>query len=121
MKLRIRGNSIRLRLSQKDVERIKSEGLCEERVEFPSGEVFSYLLSVSKDIETPKAEFADNAIRVEISESEAKTWVETDQVGIYGECGKIKIAVEKDFKCLVPRDEEDEDAFPHPKQGAKSC
>jgi len=122
MKLRVRGNSIRLRLNQKDMEKIKSEGLCQEKLEFPSGKIFSYMLSVSKEIKTLEAEFADDTIKVTIGENEAQVWADTEQVGIYGEHGKIKIAVEKDFKCLVPRDEEeDKDAFPHPKQGSESC
>ncbi len=122
MKLRVRGNSIRLRLNQKDMEKIKSEGLCQEKLEFPSGKIFSYMLSVSKEIKTLEAEFADDTIKVTIGENEAQVWADTEQVGIYGEHGKIKIAVEKDFKCLVSRDEEeDKDAFPHPKQGSESC
>jgi hypothetical protein len=122
MKLRIRGNSIRLRLNQKDIAKIRSDKLCEETVEFPSGNIFSYQLLVLNEVKAPEVDFVDNTIKVKIGENEAQTWIETDQIGIYGEHGKIKISIEKDFRCLTARDEEeDKDAFPHPKEGAESC
>jgi hypothetical protein len=118
MKLRIRGNSIRLRLTQAEVEQIKNSGLVEEKVEFPNGkQIFRYFLSARADTDHPLTEFADDTIQVFISETMAQNWADSNEVGIYGTHGIVKIAIEKDFKCLTPRaGNDDADTFPHPKE-----
>lgn len=122
MKLRIRGNSIRLRLNQTETENLKIHGVCEDKTEFPNGTVFSYSLVVDDKIEMPKAEFENSSIVVRIPYQSAQQWLGSDEeVGVYGNDGALKITVEKDFKCLVPRGEEDENAFPHPKETSHSC
>ena len=47
MKLRLRGNSIRLRLSQRDLATLLEDGAVEERVEFPGGSVLRHRLERS--------------------------------------------------------------------------
>ena len=114
MKLRIRGNSIRLRLTQSEVERIKALDPVEEKTEFPNGQDFKYSLSVSDNL---SANFSDGKMMISISKQNAENWVGSDEVGIYETIGNLQISIEKDFKCLTPRkDEEDTDTFPHPKE-----
>ncbi len=116
MKLRIRGNSIRLRLNQPEVESLKTQGVCRDRTEFPNGVVFSYSLIVDDKVEVPKAEFENSSILIKIPSQTAQKWLSSDEeIGIYSSDKDLKITVEKDFRCLMPRGEEDEDAFPHPK------
>ena len=119
MKLRIRGNSVRLRLTQNEVEKIKEFGLVEERTEFPDGSVFTYSLNTSEMSEQPFAEFSNGNLQIFISNEDAQNWVTSDETGVYGKDEKLQISVEKDFKCLTPRaEEEDADTFPHPKSDA---
>lgn len=116
MKLRIRGNSIRLRLTQNEVEKIGAKESIEEKTEFPNGEDFIYKISVA-EIENLSASFSNGKIEILISDQTSQNWANSDEVGIYGAVGNIKIAIEKDFKCLTPRQgDDDTDTFPHPKE-----
>lgn len=116
MKLRIRGNSIRLRLTQSEVEKIKNDGLVEEKTEFPNGDNFVYSLVSSEKSDQLSAEFSNGKMQIILPKPVAETWANSVEEGIYGTCENIQIAVEKDFKCLTVRESEDEaDNFPHPK------
>jgi hypothetical protein len=44
MKLRLQGNSVRLRLTRSEVERLREIGRVEESVDFGAGEVLAYRL-----------------------------------------------------------------------------
>src|ERR1019366_3610136 len=52
MKLRIQGNSLRLRLTQKEVALVRDRGLVESLVEFAPGRSLVYLLEGSPNAET---------------------------------------------------------------------
>jgi hypothetical protein len=129
MKLRIKGNSARLRLTKSEVELFAKKGLVEEISEFGAGEDqrFVYALESSKTAESARAVFENNRLSILLPESQADEWTQTaDLVGIRAEQplegGKIfSILVEKDFACLQERPgEDDSDAFPHT-DAAKIC
>jgi hypothetical protein len=118
MKLRLHGNSLRLRLSQADVAQFSKTGYVEESIEFSPGSSFCYILESSSKIATPRAVFQNSELRVQISCAAAKEWATTDRVGISGEQslagGKpLSILIEKDFKCMHG-DDTDADAYPNP-------
>jgi hypothetical protein len=116
MKLRIRGNSIRLRVTQSEVGKIKTTGLVEEKTDFPNGEDFIYQISIAQTGNL-SASFSNGKIEILLPQEIADNWADSDEVGIYGADGNIQIAIEKDFKCLTPRQgDEDTDTFPHPKE-----
>ena len=127
MKLRIRDNSIRLRLSRPEVDLLRDQGLLRSSVAFPGGSRFDYALESSPAIVAPTADFAGNGLLVGLPQSAVRGWADSDQVGIASEQatendGVLKILVEKDFACLSPREDEDEtDMFPHPEAGNRSC
>lgn len=122
MKLRIRGNSIRLRLTQSQVETIKNKGFIEEKTEFPNGQNFVYSLSVWAKSDSISANFSENKMSIFLPKSVAENWATGAEVGISAEIESLKILVEKDFKCLTPRTgDEDADTFPHPKEKEISC
>ncbi|MDB5354732.1 MAG: hypothetical protein JWN24_1185 [Phycisphaerales bacterium] len=122
MKLRIRGNSIRLRLGQSEVRRLLVGGSVEESTAFGPSEQqrFGYSLCVSLDLPDVSASFADGRIIVRVPMTMVREWATTDQVSIdaiqpAGDDGQLRILIEKDFECIdAPRDESQEDAFPHP-------
>lgn len=128
MKLRIRGNSIRLRLTKSEVEQIAENGSVEEIVEFgaPENQRFIYALTISTEIESPRAVLENNRISVLLPKFEAIKWANTNQAGISAEQTlggdkTLRILIEKDFACLEDRPgEDDADAFPHPQTG-KVC
>ena len=128
MKLRVRGNSVRLRLTRSEVARFAELGSVEERVEFglePHQQLVYALQSLPEIAET-KAAFESNRLTVFVPKNKAEQWAQTNQVGIeteqiLSEGKQLRILIEKDFACLEERPAEDEsDAFPHPLEG-KTC
>ncbi len=126
MKLRIRGDSLRFRLSQKEVLRLLSGDKISETVHFsPSAsDLLRYSILPSEQLEQIAAHFENGEILIKIPVRLVDPWGKSDQVGIesiqsMGEGMGLRIVIEKDFQCLQPRPEEDEsDNFPNPEQTA---
>ena len=118
MKLRIRGNSIRLRLSKGEVERIGRGLPVEETVDlYPMS--FAYSLSPREAVRI-EAIFDGGNLAVVVPEHQAEAWANGSSVGMETEDGaEVKILIEKDFACVKPRAGEDEsDMFEHPDPAA---
>jgi hypothetical protein len=122
MKLRIRENTIRMRLTQGEVEALKRSGAVESKTTFGTGKEFKYGIRLSKD-EKVSVEYNQGNIAVLLPQTRFEPWSQTDQVSIEDELyvpEKLSVLIEKDFKCLTRRDpKEDEDTFPNPHE--KSC
>jgi len=122
LKLRIRDNSIRLRLTQAEVETMRVDALVRGKVIFAGGNTFEYVLESSPATVKPEAHISNNVLTVRIPENDIQQWSTSEQVSISAEQnldggGHLKILIEKDFACLAPRDGEDEsDMFPNPAQ-----
>jgi hypothetical protein len=127
VKIRIKDNSIRLRLTRGEVDTMRDNGVVISRTGFPGGRQFSYALESSPASVNPAAFYSDNEIRVRLPETVVLAWLATEQVSIEGEQilddgEKLVILVEKDFACLAPRPDEDEsDMFPHPDVDSSEC
>lgn len=128
MKLRIRDNSIRLRLTQTETDALKDQGIVAARTRFPGGRSLEYAIESSPASVTPAVHFSANRLTVLLPETVVLAWATTDQVSMHGEQrledGElVSILVEKDFRCLAPREGEDEsDMFTHPlEDSAKSA
>jgi hypothetical protein len=124
MKLRISGNSWRLRLTRKELaELIKVEKL-ENGIQLGPGadQVLIYRLELCAVRKSPALNFEAGRIVMFLPEVQARRWAESDQVGIYTEeSWGLKLVLEKDFKCLEQRPgEDDSDAFDRP-IGAESA
>jgi len=126
MKIRIRGDSVRLRLKRSEVVQLAAGTGIVEETHFP-GAVLTYRLNVAEN-ESISATFDNANLVVSLPKSELLNWVNTDEVSMYTEqelsgSRSLSLLIEKDFKCLEPghhRDcEDDEDTFPHP--GAQSA
>lgn len=127
MKLRIRDNSIRLRLSRTEVDTVNSDGLVRGQVQFAGSNSFDYVLESSPATVKPEAHISNNVLTVRIPQMDVNQWAESEQVSISSEQilddgALLMILVEKDFACLAPREGEDEaDLFPHPDSGKDTC
>lgn len=120
MKIRIKGNSVRLRLTQSEVKTFAATGLVTEKTYFSPANVLTYAVKAAPVAEL-SATFEQNTVTVLMPTAAAKKWTETEQVGTENlfstGSDTLKILVEKDFSCLVVRPgEDDADAFPHPKK-----
>lgn len=116
MKLRLRHNSIRMRLSRSELESFKESGLAEDSVEFPSTPLV-YILNSSDECKEIQASFNNGWITVNVPAAMGRKWAESDQVGIENKYRGISILIEKDWACLERRpgdEEENTDTFPRP-------
>lgn len=124
MKLRIKDNSIRLRLTRGEVDRISTEGMVEAAVAFADGGKVRYALERSGSGGT-EASWSERGLVVRVPEAMLRDWAGSEQVSISASQplpeGSLRILVEKDFACLTPREGEDEsDMFPHPLEKRES-
>ncbi len=111
MKLRIRDNSIRLRLTQSEVQLFHESGKVAATIHFGDNQLV-YALEKA-DCQALSASYNQNKICILVPTAMANTWATTEQVGMETD-GDLKILVEKDFQCLVDRGEDDTDTFPNP-------
>ena len=121
MKLRINGNSLRLRLSKTDVGKLLAEGRVEDTVFFGPEQSACLTYALEHEAASKLIDFRYGSQRaaVVVSSAEATRWASGDQVGIYGEVdtgrGLLTLSVEKDFACLDQNDADNADTFPNPK------
>lgn len=118
MKLRIRGNSVRIRVSQSELAEIAESGTVEDTVEFAPGARLSYRVDVEAQ-GAVSASFVDSRVSVRLPRSELRRWLEPSEVSVrgqqpIGEGRTLQILLEKDFTCLAPVDEDQSDMFPNP-------
>lgn len=122
MKLRIKGNTLRLRLLRSEVERLEHAGVVTDEIRFgvDTDQALKYSIAASDGVEVVTAQFNDNQILILIPESDAIDWTTTERVGIeavqdVGENTELSILIEKDFECTGRPDDPDKaDAFPNP-------
>jgi hypothetical protein len=121
MKLRLRENSIRLRLLQSEMKTLGETGFVSETIVFSERQKLIYTVKISENASRIFARFENEEITVEIPVQTALDWIETNLVGLeheqdIDEAAKLKILIEKDFVCVDrPSDADNADAFPHPK------
>jgi len=121
MKLRIKGNSVRLRLTRSEVAKLLAIGHIEETIHFSPQEQsrLTYSLRVKPDLSSATLRYQPPEIAVVLPTKEATTWAKDNQVGIYatvdlGLCGILDLLVEKDFACLDGSDADNLDTFENP-------
>jgi hypothetical protein len=116
MKLRIFGDSLRLRLSKGEVEQMGAQGRVQDAIHFgPGGPQLVYVLVADTAVQAVHASFAGGEVTVRVPAEAVRAWVDSDQVGMSATQGELSILVEKDFKCVVPREgEESYDGFDNP-------
>ncbi|MDG1261333.1 MAG: hypothetical protein P8H59_02845 [Flavobacteriales bacterium] len=125
MKIRIKGNSIRFRLTKTEVQLLAETGVVEEMTAFPNGDGFRYALTTSSTTAND-ASFSEGKIAITLSKSWAEEWSNNEEVGTTFELetpsGALAVLVEKDFNCLVVRENEDEsDHFKNPLSEHPAC
>jgi hypothetical protein len=125
MKLRIRKNSLRLRVSPSELARLIETGRIEETIHFTaeSGARLTYALEHAEAQAELSVRYRPQEVTVVVSTGEARKWAEGEQVGIYGDVGaegcRLVLAVEKDFACLDGSDRDNQDRFANPRRGTK--
>jgi hypothetical protein len=122
LKLRILGNSIRLRVGKSELEELAGTGAVADAIQFGPGQTLTYRIVADRSGKT-SARFTAGEVTVSVPASAVQGLATTDQVSIRGEQalaegGSLAILVEKDFECLVPRPGEDpRDLYDNPAKG----
>ena len=124
MKLRIKGDSLRLRVSRSEVARLLAGDCLEDTIHFApeANAKLTYALQQEPSVVRPTVQFAGNKVMILIPADQANEWGVTDQVGIaedirLGDIGTLSLLIEKDFACLDRSEEDNEDTFPNPNVG----
>lgn len=115
MKLRIKGNSLRYRLTKSEVTKLGSAGFLEERSEF-AGKTLVYAIVTTKD-DTLSADYLVDRIELRMPAVMIDELNNTDRVGFEDRTGPVSLLVEKDFTCLDNVEEDQSDNFPNPRMG----
>lgn len=118
MKIRIKGNSIRLRLTQTEVANFANNGYLEEHTEFGNA-TFTYALANDAEVLNLSAKMEGAKITMQVPPALAKNWTSTNEVGFQHKLtlsnGKeLFLLVEKDFVCLDNTFEDQSDNYPNP-------
>ena len=121
MKLRIHANSLRLRLTQTDVARLRSYGRVDAEICFAPGRTLFYSIERAEDAAKVSAAFEQDAVRIVVSTDLATRWTDSDEVAIearqaVGPDLDLHLLIEKDFHCFHRSAEQDPDAYPNPLQ-----
>jgi hypothetical protein len=125
MKLRIKGNSLRLRVAPSDVKQLLRDGAIREHVQFTANPkdrlTYEVISSLSEPTTTVAYRFGN--ITVTVPELHLRKWARSNDVGLYTDVALdgdqvLSIAIEKDFACLDLSDAENEDTFPNPNLAA---
>lgn len=125
MKLRLRENSIRMRLLKSEIAQLGKEGVVSEKIRFSVDQKITYTIRVDQTASKIFSRFENAEITVNIPADLARNWIETEKVGLehYQSIDKepgLDIMLEKDFVCLTrPMDGDNLDAFPNPE--SESC
>jgi hypothetical protein len=119
MKIRIKGNAIRYRLTRSEVETFSKEGYYSETTVF-NNNVFTYTLKAIDSIRDLTANFINNTITMYLPTSDSKSWAKNNRVGfehrmLLENGNTLTLLLEKDFVCLDERGEDESDNYPNPK------
>lgn len=122
MKLRIRGNSVRLRLTRPEVARLSAGEPVEESTEFAPDQVLRYAIRPGDGPGEFRASFESGLALVTVARARIEQWASTGETGIYGAAGALDISIEKDFRCLTrPEERLNPDVYPHPDADPEEC
>jgi hypothetical protein len=124
MKLRIKGNSLRLRVSRSELARFQAGGRIEETIRFAetAEAKLTYALESAVQSSAVRVRHGFHDVTVILSEDQVRLWQAESEVGVYckleiGSAGSLDVIVEKDFACLDRSDEENIDTFTNPYAG----
>lgn len=125
MKIRIKGNSLRFRVTQSELARLMGEGRIDETIYFSPAEDsrLTYVLENQASSSSTTLRYRPPEVAIVLSTADLRAWAESNQVGIYAAAdlavrGVLDLCVEKDFACLDLSDAENIDTFPNPAGGA---
>ncbi len=126
MKMRIKGDSLRLRVLRPELARLLAGGRVEETIHFSAKPEASltYALEIAAGAGETSVRYQPGEIVVALAAADARAWAQEDHVGVYKELRHgsraFSLVVEKDFACIEAAGEDQPDTFENP-QHAGIC
>ena len=104
MKIRIKDNSIRFRLTKSEVKKLCTEGYLQSTTELNTA-TLTYAIQVQENMQSLNADFVNNKITLLFPSAEAAVWNDSDRITyentvILNSGNSLKLLLEKDFICL---------------------
>ena len=101
MKLRIHGNSLRLRLNGSEIQQLRNMGLCSHTLQFGPGSQLTYTLETSSELKEMDAQYRQDCIRILLPLDLAREWTESDRISLSlnRTDGRPSLLIEKDLPC----------------------
>jgi hypothetical protein len=101
MKLRIHGNSVRVRVTHAEVLELDARGSVESRVQLTAERALVFRLTIAGQATQISVGFADDVIDIGLPAEAAREWCSSDRVSLRGTQSvggaELRIVVEKDF------------------------
>ncbi len=121
MKIRIKDNSVRFRLTKSEVAQLCQTQSIKAQTDFMSN-TFYYEIIASNTVNNLSIDFVDNKITLLFPRQEADIWQASERITYEfistEKQGPFKILLEKDFACLDHSTEDQSDNYPNP---SKTC
>lgn len=112
MKIRIKGDSLRYRLTRSEVMHFAQEGYLEDTTDFGSSRLTYSLQKVIGG--SLSAAFENNNITLYMPGWMLDEWTTTERVGFENNEDGLYLLIEKDFMCLDNVAEDQSDNYPNP-------
>jgi hypothetical protein len=123
MKIRIKGNFVRYRLTKSDVRRLADEGRVQESTCFgPEPEhTFFYVLETRRGLKQLDASFNGTTMTMYVPYDAARAWPDSERVGFENEVpvaphAVLRLLLEKDFVCIDETVEDQSDHYTNPRE-----
>ena len=119
MKIRIKGNSIRFRLTKTEVSVFCDKGVYSEETKF-NNRTFHYRIQTSERDQYLSATFNEDTICLFVPKEFTANWANNNEVGIRNlqildDGTELFLLLEKDFVCLDETFEDQSDNYPNPR------
>lgn len=119
MKLRIEGNTVRIRLSKAEVEKLTTSKYIEERTSF-GNIIFVCALQSKQRGKELTADFDGNKMTMFVPLALLKDWATNEVTGFEAQMKvsateSLHLLLEKDFKCLDKKPEDQSGKYDNPK------
>ena len=119
MKLRIKGNSVRIRITKTEVQTLADTGYLQEQTSFGDSKL-TYAVKAHNDAGSLSAMMHNNTITMYVPEAFTKEWANNEVVGLNNKMQidndtTLSLLLEKDFVCLDDTDEDQADNYENPK------
>ena len=118
MKLRIKDNSLRIRLTRSEVLQLSQTGIIEASTPFANGH-FRYAIRALADIRELDAHITPFSIEMLVPSDFSSKWPYNNEVSLRSTLSltnqqELKLLLEKDFVCLDDTDEDQSDNYDNP-------